>query len=518
MRLIKNIGSRFESATSIRTKQFGVFECPVCREHVERPLSHGRRNKSCGKRDCRKAILVYSACNIYKKENTIWDKPYYTNICGIYEKVKKEYTIQKEINNRKAFMELFYKSYEELRKIHPSNYFTIITKDFSNIITAENAILVHSSEDYIEESKYVNAHAYCCRKLIHDTGCTYAVAIGMIKKLTKNYVESTIETRQKRKLKCFLIEPEVYIKVKHIIETNSGNKTPTKVYVVQSGQFTKLGITNNIDKRLQSIGSSNPFGVTLKYCKEFGSVAYAIEQYLHECYKNDRHTFEWFKLNEEQIEEIINLLDNGILEVLKKVNEQNERFRLHKLKEYNNAKINMKQKSVKFKSLPVKDINKKPKIETIHEWGDERFKHNRTNQIESTTTHGMSHTLLYKTWQTMKKIYPICEEWQTFEPFQKVVEQEYAAYTEEQVARVYPLVVGIPIGPTNYKIESKFQHEVKSVVAKAVEKLGQQGNVLAEYASVTEAANSVNGIAAKISAVCNGTRKTHAGFKWRYKE
>ena len=165
----------------------------------------------------------------------------------------------------------------------------------------------------------------------------------------------------------------------------------------------------------------------------------------------------------------------------------------------------------------AREANKKPKIETVHEW-DERFAHDRTNQIKATTTHGMSHTDLYKTWQNMKKVYTVCDEWQTFEPFQKVVEQEYAQYTEEQAARVYPLIVGVPIGPTNYKIESKYQHEVKSGVARVVEKLNQDGEVVAEYSSVVEAAKAVDGIASKISAVCKGTRKTHAGFKWRYKE
>ena len=83
---------------------------------------------------------------------------------------------------------------------------------------------------------------------------------------------------------------------------------------------------------------------------------------------------------------------------------------------------------------------------------------------------------------------------------------------------VYPLIVGVPIGPTNYKIESKYQHEIKSGVARAVERLNQDGEVVAEYSSVVEAAKAVDGIASKISAVCKGTRKTHAGFKWRYKE
>ena len=46
----------------------------------------------------------------------------------------------------------------------------------------------------------------------------------------------------------------------------------------------------------------------------------------------------------------------------------------------------------------------------------------------------------------------------------------------------------------------------------------KDGEVIAEYSSVTEAAKSVDGIASKISAVCKGNRKIHAGFGWVYKE
>ena len=57
MKLIQKIGSRQESINSTKTKQFGLFKCPVCQEEVERPLTHGRRNKSCGKRECRTSTL-----------------------------------------------------------------------------------------------------------------------------------------------------------------------------------------------------------------------------------------------------------------------------------------------------------------------------------------------------------------------------------------------------------------------------------------------------------------------------
>lgn len=508
MKLIKKIGSKPESINSTRTKQFGLFECPVCNEHVERPLTHGRRNKSCGNRECRKAALVYNPKSITKKEGTVWDKPYYTNICSIYEKVKNTYFLDKDLKKRNAFVKFFYDSYSEIRKTKTANYITVLPNDGSSTLTIKNSILVHSDDDYIENSAYTGIYEYCCRKLMHDTNCTYAVAVGTIKKLTNTYTVGYIGTKQKRVLKCLLIDANTYLKAVHIIELNKTSKLPTTVYLIGSGKFTKIGITHDINKRLKAINSSNPFGAKLIYCKEFPLDAYTIEQYLHKAYKHYKHSFEWFDISSVQIQEITKLLDTNIFDVLKNCAKEKEKDRLDTL-----HKNNTKNKTKVNSYVPVT----KPKIETVHEW-DERFAHDRTNQIKSTTTHGMSHTDLYKTWQNMKKVYAVCDEWQIFEPFQKVVEQEYAQYTEEQAARVYPLIVGVPIGPTNYKIESKYQHEVKSAVAKAVEKLGQNEEVLAEYASVTEAAKAVEGIASKISAVCKGTRKTHAGFNWRYKE
>ena len=163
----------------------------------------------------------------------------------------------------------------------------------------------------------------------------------------------------------------------------------------------------------------------------------------------------------------------------------------------------------------AREANKKPVIETIHEYGDARFAHDRSNQIEATTTHGMVGTAIYTAWQTVKKIYGVSKEWSQFEQFMKDIGAEYDTFAEEDIARVYPVDTANPAGPTNYVIKAKKDHIVKSAVARSVLQL-KEGEMVAEYNSVTEAAKSVNGIASKISAVCKGNRKSHAGYEWKY--
>lgn len=58
---------------------------------------------------------------------------------------------------------------------------------------------------------------------------------------------------------------------------------------------------------------------------------------------------------------------------------------------------------------------------------------------------------------------------------------------------------------------------VQEGVAREVEKLDHKGNVIARYASVTEAAKSVGvKTTANLSACCSGRRRSFAGFRWRY--
>ena len=53
---------------------------------------------------------------------------------------------------------------------------------------------------------------------------------------------------------------------------------------------------------------------------------------------------------------------------------------------------------------------------------------------------------------------------------------------------------------------------------RAVIQMNKNGNVLNEFASITEASNETNTSIANISMCCKGNRKTAGGYKWKFKE
>lgn len=485
-------------------------------------MSHGKRNKTCGKRECRKAVFtnVKADTSMYRKQPIISTLPYYGSIATYYNRLlnSKHIQLSEELKELRNFISVTYSEYATIREAYPKTSISIISKDGSKIINTENFKFIASQDEQLTEDLFINQYKYCCRKLMHDLNVSYAVVNSTIKKFIHDYKIDTLITKYGNSLKTILLNKEDYEIVENIIKHNKSRGLSSIVYIVESAGYIKIGITNDITKRLSSLKTATPFEVNLIYSCELGEeTAYDIEQYIHTKYEKFNEKLEWFKLSTAQIEDIKNMLENSneIISKLKAIKIQEEILKLKSLKEKHQNMLEYKLKKYEKQKEEARRANEKPKIETIHE---DIEKWDRASQIEACTTHGMSHTDLYKTWQNMKKMYAVCEEWQTFEPFREVVEKEYGQYTKEQAARVYPLVVGVPIGPTNYKVESKYQHKIKSAVAKVVEKLGQNEEVLAEYSSVAEAAKAVDGIASKISAVCRGTRKTHAGFNWRYKE
>jgi len=514
MKLIQNTGSKPESKNSTRTKQWGLFECPVCKEHVEKPLSQGRRNKSCGKRECRKATFsnpsnignpgksIHINNNLVKSRNSL---RYFAGFRAWYNRLNDE-LINPSIDTIEKAADTLYVEYEITKMQYPNQRIELSLKDLTKPISKENAYFTISAK-----STGMDANKYYLNKLNKFSGLSVKNILKLVEEtqldLVKNYNE--------------LLE-------KAIIENYSHSKQTEYLYLIKGGEYTKIGVAENPDKRLKEISTGCPFKPEIIATKQLGKLCYLVERYLHIKYTEECTNGEWFELEESDIRYIKNtpndqLVKDAAMTIAKNKQEYvestriyNDEDKLNKLRREAEERYIKACENYEESKRQAREANKKPVIETVHEW-DERFEHDRTNQIEATTTHGMSKTSLYKAWQTMKKVYGVCEEWQKFEPFKEAVEEEYNKYTEDQIARIYPLNKGL-IGPNNYTIKPKADHVVKSAVAKAVEQLDKDGCVIAEYRTVTEAAKAVDGIASKISAVCRGTRKTHADYKWRYKE
>ena len=59
MELLAELGSRswINGSGKKDSRKFGLFQCPVCGATVEKSISHGKRDKNCGSKECRKATF-----------------------------------------------------------------------------------------------------------------------------------------------------------------------------------------------------------------------------------------------------------------------------------------------------------------------------------------------------------------------------------------------------------------------------------------------------------------------------
>ena len=513
MKLIQKTGSKPESVNSTRTKQFGLFECPVCKEHVEKPLSHGRRNNSCGKSECRKAIFsnpdnignpgksIHINNNLVKSRNSL---RHFAGFRAWYNRLNDK-LINPSIDTIEKAADMLYVEYELTKMQYPNQRIELSLKDLTKPITKENAYFTISAK-----SKGTDANSYYLNKLNKSTGLS-------IKNILKVIEQTGLEITKDYDI---LYE-------KAIIEKYSHSKQTEYVYLIKAGPYVKIGVAENPEKRIKEISTGCPFKPEIIATKQLGKLCYLVERYLHIKYVDKGTNGEWFELEESDIGYIKNtseeqLVKDAAMTIAKNKQEYVESTRVYNDEDkLNKLRLEAEERYIKAcedyeeSKRKAREANKKPVIETVHEHGDARFAHDRTNQIEAITTHGMVGTAIYTAWQIVKKVYGVSKEWVQFEKFMKDIGTEYAAFAAEDIVRVYPVDTANPVSPTNYVIKAKKDHIVKSAVARSVLQL-KDGEVIAEYSSVTEAAKSVNGIATKISAVCKGNRKSHAGYEWKY--
>lgn len=73
-------------------------------------------------------------------------------------------------------------------------------------------------------------------------------------------------------------------------------------------EYTKIGFTTDIEKRIKSLQTASPTGVKVIYLVE-SEYAYKLEQALHKRYSSKNSNLEWFKLTPTDIENIINWIE-----------------------------------------------------------------------------------------------------------------------------------------------------------------------------------------------------------------
>lgn len=68
----------------------------------------------------------------------------------------------------------------------------------------------------------------------------------------------------------------------------------THLYILQCGNRFKIGVTNNIEKRLASLQTGNAEVIELVHIEERKNPTKA-EKYLHRCFQKNRLKGEWFE-------------------------------------------------------------------------------------------------------------------------------------------------------------------------------------------------------------------------------
>ena len=84
------------------------------------------------------------------------------------------------------------------------------------------------------------------------------------------------------------------------------------LYLIQHknlSEYTKIGYTTDIEKRIKSLQTASPTGINLIYLVE-SDYAFKMEQALHKRYSSKN--LEWFKLSDNDIKTIINWIETQI--------------------------------------------------------------------------------------------------------------------------------------------------------------------------------------------------------------
>jgi len=78
-------------------------------------------------------------------------------------------------------------------------------------------------------------------------------------------------------------------------------------------EYTKIGITNDIDKRVKSLQTASPTGIEIIYTINT-RYAELLERHLHTKYNIKQSNLEWFRLTSLEISDIIHYVETLISE------------------------------------------------------------------------------------------------------------------------------------------------------------------------------------------------------------
>ena len=344
------------------TKRHGMFECPVCLQAVEKPLSHGARNKTCGDPVCRKAAFTAVAQDRKPGLNSL---EFYSSIDAFYTTLM-ERTPDKlgiEFKDRKFFIDTTYIAYAAVRRDNQKRPMQIVTSDGSSIVTPDNFVFKVASSADIDISLFSGEFEFCSRRLVTETNYSHSTVKKHLNNMFNGLVEKDLHVTYKSVAKTYLLTSGQFSKAKNILIHNKKRNTASFLYLVKCEQYTKIGIASDLKKRLGSIQGSTPFTIELLHSSIFDK-AVIVEKYLHNKYSKFQKHLEWFLLTEEQISDIVEELSTDLeAKILADKTKSESLKKSEDLLKASEQRI--KSKEIYDRMLEARrESNVKPKVET----------------------------------------------------------------------------------------------------------------------------------------------------------
>lgn len=90
----------------------------------------------------------------------------------------------------------------------------------------------------------------------------------------------------------------------------NNNQYLKSIYVLKHRGFEdyyKIGVTHNINQRLNSLNTASPLGIEVVFNQVFDS-PYAVESIIHSRYEDRNTNGEWFNFSKKEIERVTNFI------------------------------------------------------------------------------------------------------------------------------------------------------------------------------------------------------------------